>query len=200
MTAMTPSADPTTSTPLDAPEGAQTRTVVVSNTCQCRYCPSCEMGFQEDPEALDGCPECPEDGQYLGDCLGCWEDMTGWLTEVAEEWAELNPSPVNLFLIDGSGMGWRSRSGYKVVGEDDLDDLARAIGPDTEWLQRWSAEIRPGGEFKAVQSHHDAMGELYVVTPMQAEPCEWCDRLDMDVQACPNDESICVDCCQEDHD
>lgn len=140
----------------------------LTNTCQCYYCESCEMGFVDSPDGTGTCPECEEDGEPDFHCSGCWEVFTWQLDDDLKAWLQRNPSPTGKYRIDGTGMGWRNRTGWKIVDEDEMtaEQLAWAIGPNTEWIQRWSVEPRIGGSLRCSQSHHDAMGEGYTITPL----------------------------------
>ncbi len=67
------------------------------------------------------------------------------------------------WVVFGERLGWMRRSGYKDFRAEKGDDLLRAILPDTEN----SFEIYLEGDkgLRIVNSHHDAMGELYYVYP-----------------------------------
>lgn len=144
-------------------------TATVTNRCICMYCDECEMGFWCDDETGYEC-ECGREGSPDIDCMGCWEDMTTTLGYLLEAYDKMNPRQGDWdgFLIVGSGMGWRKRSGYRTLPSyADGEDLARAVGPDTDWAQHWT--LTPDGELTCSQSHHDAWGEAYEVLPATLE-------------------------------
>lgn len=145
---------------LTAPEPITTHTLTITNVCQCMWCPQCCVGTAD----ADPCQECNSATEPF-DCGGdCYTDAIDVLTDITREWAALNPAVDNEWVITGEGMGWRHVSGQTSL------DLTRhcasqAIGVNSEWTQTWTVEVTPGGEFTAVQSHHDAMGEAYKVYP-----------------------------------
>lgn len=160
---------PHATTALDHPSTENvTATVVVTNTCQCMWCDECAVMFEEDPAGPDECPECGTDTHVtFGDCGGtCYERAIEDLAALVGEWTENNPSVDNEWVITGAGMGWRALSGTKHV---DLTCFcpSEAINVNSEWTQTWTIDTAPGGSFTAVQSHHDAMGESYTVTPLR---------------------------------
>ena len=143
-------------------------TVTINNVCQCMHCDACGITFGEDPTGPAKCPEC-ETGEDVtfGDCGGsCYHDALADLSEAVREWAENNPSIDNEWVLTGEGMGWRHLSGTQHI---DLTTscLSNAIGVNSEWTQNWTVETDPGGRLTATQSHHDAMGEVYTVTPLR---------------------------------
>lgn len=69
-------------------------------------------------------------------------------------------------------MGWRGRSGTKAITFE--ADVVDAISVDSEWTQSWFIDPKAKGDFKATQSHHDSLGEVYMIRPAtRAEVEEW---------------------------
>ena len=82
----------------------------ISNSCQCRYCPQCEMGiWSEDGEE---CHYCSALLEYVG-CDGCWDEMTEDVkTHLFDPWrASRDTHELGddfPFYIQGRGMTWQS--------------------------------------------------------------------------------------------
>lgn len=144
-------------------------TVEITNSCICLEC--CECGILCDGvEVGDECEYC-EDGKYEyspGGCDGdvCWEYMTDDLANQWDEFQKKNPTDTGYYIVYGSGMGWRHRSGHKVFDPTREHELWDIIAVDSMWNQTWTFTDTT---CTAVQSHHDAMGESYTVEPLGAE-------------------------------
>lgn len=116
-------------------------TLTISNSCQC-----------ED-----------EAGQPF-DCGGdCFASDAELINNEAAAWLERNPSEHG-YLIEGAGMGWQKRTGTR--DWDGREPLYRAIGVDAAWTQDYTFAEH---EIRVRQSHHDAMGERYVVRAKRAD-------------------------------
>lgn len=124
----------------------------ITNECQCRYCPHCEMGFQSSYFNAE-CPECGNDGEWAGECFDCFDDTSRIITETAAAWFSNNPSEAGLYTIAGENLTWRRLSGYRVI--DASDNVIDAIAVNTTWRQTWTIDPTPGGQFTATMSHHD---------------------------------------------
>lgn len=135
----------------------------VTNECQCRYCKTCECGYQA--SYFDNeCPECGNDGEYAGDCFDCFEDMSAPVLEAAAAWFAANPSEAGLYIINGENLTWQRLSGHRII--DSTDDVVDAIAVNTTWRQTWTINPITGGQFTATMSHHDVpTGSSYTVRP-----------------------------------
>ena len=139
-----------------------TYTYSIQNVCACTYCEACE-GWQVQGDVVCDCGATTE----AYDCEGiCYEDALADLHEALGRWLAANPGAESV-EIDGSGMGWQHRTGWTVV-EATPEAVAEAIGVASEWVQRWEFPAWDGNEgvlvgatVRAVQSHHDSMGEVY---------------------------------------
>lgn len=160
-----------TATPA-APETFPVRDCEITNTCQCYICIECSIGYVgHDDSPCENCDGKVERANYCFDCLS---DDKAIITETAEAWFKANPSPDDVYIIEGTGMGWRGRSGTK--GITSSDDVSEAIAVDAEWTQSWFIDPKAKGEFKATQTHHDSLGEVYMIRPAtRAEAREWRD-------------------------
>jgi hypothetical protein len=125
--------------------------------CNCRYCEPCGMGT----ESLS-CDECKQETREIGYCDGfCWEYKVEWLDEALGEWYPLVGEPSHLRL-DGSRMGWQSRSGYKVItaSRRELLDTLLSVG-DARLVF-----IFDGASLTVTRSSHDEpMGARFTITP-----------------------------------
>lgn len=135
----------------------------VTNECQCRYCETCECGYQA--SYFDGeCPECGNDGEYAGDCFDCFEDMSAPVLETAAAWFAANPSEAGLYIINGENLTWQRLTGYRII--DSTDDVVDTIAVKTTWRQTWTINPIAGGQFTATMSHHDVpTGSAYTIRP-----------------------------------
>lgn len=138
----------------------------VTNTCQCAWCPECNIGYTG--ADYEPCEECGETIQPLGCCDGACIDE--YLPEVFAEWLTKNRRGHGYFTIEGSGMGWRHLSGSKTFHIDSADakNPMGLIGVNSQYTQTWTIRPVRGGACEASQSHHDAMGEAYTVRPATA--------------------------------
>lgn len=146
------------------------RIVTVTNHCICMYCDECEMGFWYDDETGYTCPECGHESEHDLDCMGCWGLMTSDLEGLLEAYEQMHSDDAKGrdLLVVGAGMAWRRLSGYRVLSTDATgEDLARAVGVNTDWTQQW--RLTTDGKLTCSQSHHDAMGEAYEVLPLTLE-------------------------------
>ena len=86
-----------------------------------------------------------------------WESFCEFLTE------EMNGR--QFFRDDATGMGWQSRTGYKVFKAENGQKMVDAITPNT---QEFSLTVwKHYNGFKIRIGHHDApMGEIHMVRPI----------------------------------
>lgn len=91
-----------------------------------------------------------------------WTDMLSNLDDLMKE---LNPDEKDWY-IGASGLGWQRRSGEKFVsGRDSAKDFLHGVLPKTDntfKIYKDGEGKKPYG-FTIVNSHHDAMGEVYHV-------------------------------------
>lgn len=157
----------TITTPIEIPA---VRDFEITNTCQCYTCIECSLGYV----GSDGspCENCDGTVEFSNYCFDCLSDDKAIISETAKAWFAANPAPDDVYIVEGSGMGWRGRSGTKVITSE--ADVSDAISVDSDWTQSWFIDPKAKGEFKASQSHHDSLGEVYMIRPaMKAEAEEW---------------------------
>lgn len=137
-----------------------------------KTCPRCipntiewdenELRFFSDP--LTGGLENEEDTQiYIEDV---WIDIMVGLNSIMKD---LNTSESNWhWKVTGKNLGWRKVSGSKIITANSGEVLLRQILPHTDntftiswWAQDDDWNKHP--YFKIVNSHHDAMNEIYYI-------------------------------------
>lgn len=71
-----------------------------------------------------------------------------------------NGEPYNAVRIEGSNMGWRHRSGHRIMRVEDFTaDPINSIAVNSDYTQQWN--VNEDG-ITVTQYHHDApMGEIY---------------------------------------
>lgn len=121
---------------------------------------------EEDPELSEdeASDHAYEDPNLLGDE---WDFLVTCLSDKMEE---INPD--GCWKCSGSGMGWQHRSGHKTFQAQTGQALLDAILPNTACT--FSLFIDGEGDaqtFRIVNSHHDAMGEVYEIAPEEKAPC-----------------------------
>lgn len=151
-----------------APETFAIRDFEITNTCQCHICTDCGLGYTGHDDSP--CDDCGGEVEFSNECLDCFSDDKAIITETAQAWFAANPAPEDVYIIEGEGMGWRHRSGIKAITSD--ADISDAISVNAMWTQAWFIDPTAGGEFKATQSHHDAMGEVYTIRPATEDEAE----------------------------
>lgn len=135
----------------------QQNKIELDTYCACRYCDTCGMGT-ESPT----CDECQAETREMDYCDGaCWEYKIDWLDESLDEWYLLVGNPSYLRL-DGSRMGWQSRSGYKVIKATRKELLSTLFSVGDARLDF----IFNGAELTITRySHDEPMGAHFTVTP-----------------------------------
>lgn len=119
----------------------------------------------EDEETFDSFDDYLNSPSGHDDYYDAIELMKEDISFMVEEWAERLPKRTQYLIIEGEGLGWRGRSGYKVVTLDDFKKnnvsiiAQNHVGVSQEWEQTLGKELR------IRQSHHDSYSESYVVTP-----------------------------------
>lgn len=94
---------------------------------------------------------------YASDVLEVeWHDLTDALSEWIDEMG------VHHFYATGEKLGWRSAKGQKYFRATDGAELLRNVLPKTDCT--FSVFKEPTG-LRIVNSHHDAEGEVYRISP-----------------------------------
>lgn len=120
-----------------------------------------EMGEYDDEEAAFE-DACGDSDLYVLE----WDDM---LSILQDELDRHDPKGHGMWLVDAANMGWRHRSGQKVVDAGDASKFLRAILPDTDCTFRIEEGATPD-ELVIVNYHHDApTGETYRARPINRE-------------------------------
>ena len=151
-----------------------TTTITYETDHICYYCEECDQQFNYlDVDYIGGLAVCPNkdygDDEHVINYIDC--DCCDYTEQnIAHElarWTYANPSPEDLYLITGNGMGWMRRSGCKIT-EIDYDHPTRMMGIDSDFTQRWGFEKDlKDSEVSIIQSHHDApTGESYTMKPL----------------------------------
>lgn len=95
-----------------------------------------------------------------------WDDMVEALSQAM---AELNKEDAEWY-VTGEGMGWQSRSGHKRFSADDGQAFLNGVLPKTDCTFTISWDDDEHTAIKIVNSHHDAMGEVYICRPVRHIP------------------------------
>ena len=77
--------------------------ITISTTCECTYCPACNVGMN----GYGPCDECGGELQSSGECFDC--QPTDYLNEEIAKWLKKSRA-VNL-ISSGKNMGWTHASG-----------------------------------------------------------------------------------------
>ncbi len=103
-----------------------------------------------------------EDGNYLEDCYGCFEDSLEWVKEVINNWTEAINFDGTEVRVDGKAIGWQRLSGYL---ETTVDELPRALGINGEYRLVFTLD----GSDLSIQrySHDEPTGASFTVTPIK---------------------------------
>ena len=133
----------------------------LSNSCECSYCATCDMGTEGYT-----CSECQQDTTPLDYCDGaCYEYKLEWLSEELEQYLESNGNPSTL-QVNGSAMGWQRRSGYATC-EADSKNLLDVLTFNGDWRLRFIFE---GNELRVQRySHDEPTGASFYVVPAAEE-------------------------------
>lgn len=99
-----------------------------------------------------------------------WDFLLDALTDKMNE---INPDGAK-WHCEAAGLGWRRLNGYKTFEAENGKDLLGAILPETDCT--FQIYVKQDGEgktsyFYIVNSHHDAMGEVYEVRVEGKAPC-----------------------------
>lgn len=158
-------------TPMTANTPRDVWEVEISNECSCgmyecmdcgavtseeNSCDSCGLEL----EMGDGCFE-----YYEGYCSGkCFEFPEEDLQALWNEFKNQVPAETGFYVIEGSNLGWRRLSGYRII-ESSIENLWEQVSVRSEWRQEWRFDQNEK-TLTGIQTHHDApIGESYVVRP-----------------------------------
>ena len=119
---------------------------------------------EEDPDLSDDdAYEQASADEYLYECE--WDYLLTCLTDKMEE---VNPG--GQWRCEGSGLGWQKRSGWMEFSATNGRDFLQAILPRTECTFKIYLDGEGDDqEIRMVNSHHDAMGEVYIIRPQAEE-------------------------------
>lgn len=100
-----------------------------------------------------------------------WENLCGWISE----W--LKDNKFSHFYAEGSSMGWRNHSGYKLFTADTGEEFIRkVVGLDCDYTLRLYEHGKPGDDnyyLYGTVSHHDSpTGEGRTIRPVSG--CDEC--------------------------
>ncbi len=125
----------------------------------------------------------------------CYGDCYQWQKEdvmmVISEWQLLNDiDEDDLIRINGTGIGWQGRSGYK---DTDILELDGALAINGDFRITWTLDI-PSKTLKARRSSHDEpTGANFEMEVIKMLPCDVCgDKIQADIHA--EELGMCVDC------
>ncbi len=125
-------------------------------------------------------------------CYGdCWEMQKEDSKYVIGEWQKLNEiEEDDLIRINGTGIGWQSRSGYK---DTDILKLHGALSFDGDFCITWTLDI-PNKKLTARRSSHDEpMGANFEIDFIKMLPCNECgEPVNADIHA--EELGMCVEC------
>ena len=139
------------------------------------------LGWQQVSTSCSGCPDFydPDTDTWIEtkECDGsCYEDDKSCLADLIDEWANYHTyTDQTLIRVDGSGMGWRSVSGYKDVT---LDKVGEALYLNGEFQIRY--ELSADYELTAQRwSHDEPMGSaIFTFTKSPLNKCDACGEID----------------------
>ena len=103
-----------------------------------------------------------EEGNYLENCYGCFEDSLEWVKEVINNWTEAINFDGTEVRVDGKAIGWQRLSGYL---ETTVDELPRALGINGEYRLVFTLD---GSDLSIKRySHDEPTGASFTVTPIK---------------------------------
>lgn len=81
-------------------------------------------------ELDSNCTCTDEQGDWAGECFGCWQDNKDFFNELLQEWKTVvgYNENTNVVWIAGTAMGWQRRSGHAVVEADKVLDALSLNG------------------------------------------------------------------------
>ena len=142
--------------------------------------------------------QCNDYDEELGEYVPveyCYGDCYEWQKEdvfyVLGEWQKLNDiTEDDTIRINGTGIGWQGRSGYK---DTDILELDGALAINGDFTITWTLDI-PSKTLKARRASHDEpMGANFEMEIIKMLPCDVCgDKIQADIHA--EELGMCVDC------
>jgi hypothetical protein len=147
----------------------------VDTDCQCSY-------FDEELDTFVEPRVCEGDCYY-------WQKEDVMM--VIGEWQKLNDiTEDDTIRINGTGIGWQSRSGYK---DTDILELDGALALDGDFTITWTLDI-PNKKLTARRSSHDEpTGANFEMEIIKMLPCDKCgEKILADIHA--EELGMCVDC------
>jgi len=135
---------------------------VITSSCTCYYCPSCEMTFTDDtyPENCDcGTPCTPAYESCSGEC---WDFATeDFAYNAFTPWCLANET--DEFAIYGRRMGWTNGSGH--TGRlTAFRELLNNLTLNGDFILRWELS-EDNKTLTVIRSSHDEMGAMFEVVP-----------------------------------
>lgn len=164
---------------------------------------TCEIAQNHVNQRKEEEPDLDEDEAFAEACADSdiyeweWDYITEYLTEKMKE---INPED-RKWYCEAAGLGWRRLNGHKTFQATTGEELLRAILPDTECTFQIYVEGEGDKQtLRIVNSHHDAMGEVYEVYLEEQAPCGCglsdCDPDEYYNQETEQDERYCRYCNQ----
>lgn len=142
--------------------------------------------------------QCENYDEELGEYVAveyCYGDCYEWQKDdvqyVIGEWQKLNDiTEDDTIRINGTGIGWQGRSGYK---DTDILELDGALAINGDFNITWTLDI-PTKTLKARRGSHDEpMGAYFEMEVVKMLPCDVCgDKIQADIHA--EELGMCVDC------
>ena len=117
------------------------------------------------------CTCCDDDGQWLGECLGCWEDNLDYLNELVD--------CKGYWHVDAEQIGWRNYSGELTFEAENAEEwINHIVGFKCEWTFCISVISENKTSIVANVYHHDSpTGESRYIRRLTDE--EW-DKLTLE--------------------
>ena len=151
-------------------------TATVSSDCQCEEYYDEELDKYLPNEYCDG---------------DCYEWQKEDVINLIGEWQKLNDiSEDDLIRINGTGIGWQSRSGYK---DTDLLELHGALSFDGDFRITWKLDVVEKKLTARRSSHDEPMGANFEIDFIKMLPCDKCgESIPADVHT--EELGMCIDC------
>ena len=114
-------------------------------------------------ELTNSCTCENEDGSYINECLGCYEDDKSNLEYLLRDWATANnfDGDNQLVRIEGRGMTWQNREGSTVIEFESIIDALQING---EYRLTFTLD---GANLTASRGSHDEYHALFKFTIVQ---------------------------------
>ena len=124
-------------------------------------------------------------------CDGCYEWQKEDVFMVIGEWQKLNDiTEDDTIRINGTKIGWQSRSGYK---DTDILELHSALALDGDFNITWTLDLDTKQLRARRASHDEPMGANFEMEIIKMLPCDVCgEKIQADIHA--EELGMCVDC------